>query len=175
MSIPARWPPGVTLTPAGEADIRPLQELAATIWREHYTAIIGAEQVEYMLGRRYTPDRIRDYFLKSDRWLDLLRSSGRPVGYCSHSIGEAPGEMTIEQLYLLESQRGRGLGKVMLAHVESSARRNDCRTLVLTVNRQNTASIDFYRAMGFLFREEAVFDIGGGFKMDDFVMEKRLD
>jgi hypothetical protein len=45
MSIPFRWPPGVSLTPVDEDGIVPLRELAATIWRRHYTAMIGAEQV----------------------------------------------------------------------------------------------------------------------------------
>ncbi|NCB47474.1 GNAT family N-acetyltransferase, partial [bacterium] len=32
-------------------DAAELAGLAETIWREHYTPIIGAEQVEYMLER----------------------------------------------------------------------------------------------------------------------------
>ena len=44
----------------------------------------------------------------------------------------------------------------------------------LTVNKGNTDSIAVYLKSGFVVREEAVFDIGSGYVMDDYVMEKRL-
>ena len=35
-----------------------ISALAGEIWREHYTPIIGAEQVEYMLAKFQTAERI---------------------------------------------------------------------------------------------------------------------
>jgi ribosomal protein S18 acetylase RimI-like enzyme len=61
-----------------------------------------------------------------------------------------------------------------LRHVEDRARALGCRTLMLTVNKLNTDSVAVYRKAGFTVREEAVFDIGNGYVMDDYVMEKRL-
>ena len=48
------------------------------------------------------------------------------------------------------------------------------RVLFLQVNKQNTGAIGFYAAAGFTIARGAVFDIGSGFVMDDYVMEKRL-
>jgi ribosomal protein S18 acetylase RimI-like enzyme len=39
--------------------------------------------------------------------------------------------------------------------------------LWLQVNKRNGGAIAFYRAAGFEVVREAVFDIGGGFVMDD--------
>ena len=174
MTLFPRLPPGFTLTPICEDEIPVLQELAATIWRHAYTGMITVEQIEYMLGSRYTPERIRAYLDHDDRGLLLLKQAGGPIGYCSHAVGADSTEMKLEQLYLLERFRGRGLGSAMLGHVETLARQFGCRSVVLTVNKQNIAAIGFYRAAGFAVRHEAVFDIGGGFVMDDYVMEKRL-
>ena len=62
----------------------------------------------------------------------------------------------------------------MLKHVEQRALALGCRGLVLQVNKQNGGSLAFYGKAGFTVREEAVFDIGQGYVMDDYVMEKRL-
>lgn len=167
-------PPGVTLDPLQAVDFPVLAELAAGIWRTHYTPIIGEEQVEYMLKGRYTPERLAAYLGASDRWLRVLRVQGKPAGYCSYALGPPEAEMKLQELYLHESRRGSGLGGFLLRHVEAEALRHGRRTLWLTVNRHNRGSIDFYRRSGYTVREEKRFDIGQGFVMDDYVMEKAL-
>lgn len=163
-----------TLDPLTEADFAAVAQLGETIWRAHYIGMITAEQVEYMLKGRYTPEKLRAYVDAKDRWLKLLRVEGRAVGYCSYSIGPTPQEMKLEQLYLLADLKGQGLGGLMLRHVEDEARAKGCASVWLTVNKHNTGSIAVYRKAGYAVREEAVFEIGNGFVMDDYVMEKRL-
>jgi ribosomal protein S18 acetylase RimI-like enzyme len=58
--------------------------------------------------------------------------------------------------------------------VEQRARSRGAERLVLQVNKQNAAAIAFYQRQSFTIREAAVFDIGNGFVMDDYVMEKPL-
>ncbi len=62
----------------------------------------------------------------------------------------------------------------MLGYVEKRPRELGRHTLVLQVNKRNTGAIAFYRRAGFEVVREAVFDIGAGFVMDDYVMGKRL-
>lgn len=156
------------------ADFEILARLAGVIWRAHYTKIIGSAQIDYMLAERYTPEKLRLYLNADDRWLMLLRIDSRAVGYCSYALTENPGEMKLEQLYLLPELQGKGLGRLMLRHVEEQARVLGRSTLVLQTNKRNVDAIAFYRKAGFTVREEAVFDIGNGFVMDDYVMEKVL-
>ena len=170
------------------ADFETLARLAEAIWRSHYTRIIGSAQIDYMLAERYTPERLRQYLNADDRWLMLLRidspTGTRAVGYCSYALAENPGEMKrpeikpremkLEQLYLLPELHGQGLGKLMLRHVEEQSSARGRSTLMLQTNKRNDIAIAFYRKAGFTVREEAVFDIGGGFVMDDYVMEKVL-
>jgi ribosomal protein S18 acetylase RimI-like enzyme len=156
------------------ADFENLARLGETIWRSHYTRIIGSAQIDYMLAERYTPDKLRLYLNADDRWLMLLRINGQAVGYCSYASTDDPNEMKLEQLYLLPELHGKGLGKLMLRHVEEQTRVRGCSTLTLQTNKRNAAAIAFYRKAGFTVREAAVFDIGNGFVMDDYVMEKVL-
>ena len=167
-------PSNARLDPMTEADFAIVADLGTTIWREHYSKIISMAQIDYMLTGRYAPDKLRAYLNATDRWLEVLRVAGKPSGYCSYALSDAPGELKLEQLYLLAECRGKGLGRYLLEHVEARARELGRNVLMLTVNKNNADSIAVYRKSGFTVREEAVFDIGNGFVMDDYVMEKRL-
>ena len=47
--------------------------------------------------------------------------------------------------------------------------------MFLYVNRKNETSISAYKSFGFAVTHSEVFDIGKGFVMDDFRMEKQID
>jgi ribosomal protein S18 acetylase RimI-like enzyme len=174
-------PADVTLTPAREPDFAVLRELADKIWRQHYAAIISVAQIDYMLAGRFSDEALRGHTQAADRWLELLWVSGMPAGYCAYELAgmgsnkRTPAAMKLGQLYMYESHRGMGLGRFMLGHVESRARELGCRSLWLQVNKRNTGAVGFYTAAGFEVVREAVFEVGGGFVMDDYVMEKRLN
>ena len=173
-------PVGVTLTPVVEPEFDVLRELAGTIWRQHYAGIITVAQIDYMLAGRFSDEALREHIQAADRWLELLRVGEKPVGYCGYELagmdgdGSAAVDLKLGQLYLLESHRGMGLGRHMLRHVEVRARELGRRALWLQVNKKNAAAMRFYRSAGFEVIRQAVFEIGGGFVMDDYVMAKQV-
>ena len=167
-------PSTTVLAPLAPADFDAVAALARRIWLEHYISIISKEQIEYMLGGRFTAANLARYVDARDRWFDVLRHDGAIVGYCSHALLPDPREVKLEQLYLLPELHGLGLGKRMMVHIESHARELGRDTLVLQVNKQNTKAASVYLRAGFEVREEAVVDIGQGYVMDDFIMQKRL-
>ena len=166
----------IRLDPLSEHDFDTVAKLADTIWRAHYASMISMAQIDYMLDGRYVPERMRQYLDSDQRWMWVLRVDGKPAGYCSCSLTDDDDDdaMKLEQLYLLSTHKGQGLGGAMLLHVEAHARALGRSRLYLTVNKGNTDSIAIYRRSGFVVREEAVFDIGNGYVMDDYVMEKPL-
>ena len=56
----------------------------------------------------------------------------------------------------------------------AEARKKGYKVLHLNVNRHNSAAIRAYERNGFHKANEMVTDIGGGFVMDDYIMEIRL-
>ena len=165
----------ISIAPVTAADHALLRDLAGRIWRQHYTGMIPATQIDFMLGERFRDDALHESRTADDRWLEILRVDGEAVGYCGSVLSPAePESLKLGQLYLLQAHRGQGLGRRMLEHVEARARSLGRRTIFLQVNKANAGSIAFYSAHGFTIREAAVFDIGGGFVMDDYIMEKRL-
>jgi len=162
----------VRLDAMNAADIETVAQLGKIIWHTHYSSIISPKQIEYMLSNRYSPENLRFYLNSGDRWLVLLRIDERAVGYFSYALTGRKDEMKVEQLYLLQEFQGRGLGSLMLRYVENEAHLRNISSLVLQVNKQNVSAIAFYRKAGFIVRNEAIFDIGNGFVMDDYVMNK---
>jgi ribosomal protein S18 acetylase RimI-like enzyme len=156
------------------ADFATVAALARAIWLAHYTTIISKQQIDYMLEGRFTDENLARYLDAPDRWMWVLRVDGVAVGYASCALTATPREMKLEQLYLLPALHGRGLGKLMMTWVEEQARARGCDTLMLQVNKQNTTASRVYFAAGFTVRAEAVFDIGNGYVMDDYILEKAL-
>ena len=74
---------------------------------------------------------------------------------------------------LSEFQR-RGFGTLLLNHVEAAARARGFRTVILAVNKKNEKAIAVYRKHGLTIRESVITEIGGGFRMDDYIMVKLL-
>ena len=163
----------ITLEPIRHSEINEIGNLARAIWREHFVKIISAAQIEHMLVGRYTEADLAPYIGGADRWFDVLRVAGEASGFL-RCLRTSADELKIEQIYLTKAQRGKGLGTLMLAHAEARARELGCRSMVLLVNRRNDDAIRAYRQSGFVVKEEQLVDIGNGFVMDDYLMQKTL-
>jgi diamine N-acetyltransferase len=164
----------IRLDPLTDRDFDTVARLADTIWRGHYGTLISMAQIDYMLDGRYTAENLGRYIDSDERWMRVLRVDGIAAGYCSWSLGTDSDEVKLEQLYLLPEHKGKGLGSLMMRTVEDGCRALGRSVLFLTVNKGNVEPIAIYRKSGFEVREEAVFDIGNGYVMDDYVMAKRI-
>jgi diamine N-acetyltransferase len=163
---------GVLIDSASPEHLAPIAALAQVIWRMHYPGIISHAQIEYMLARMYDLSVMRRE-LESGIAYERLLVDGALRGFAS--CGAAPAasdEFKLYKLYIHPDCQRQGLGALLLRHVESVARAHGCKTLALTVNRKNANALAAYRKHGFAIRESIVTDIGGGFVMDDYVMEK---
>lgn len=154
-------------------DIAEVAALAREIWTQHYVPIIGQAQVDYMLGRFQSKQAIADQVADTADYF-LVLAGDRPVGYFAVIPDPGTGRMMLSKIYVRESERGNGFGKAALRRAEDLCRTRGLGTLWLSVNRHNDASIRWYTRMGFRNAGPRVTDIGNGFVMDDFVMEKTI-
>lgn len=147
-------------------------DLAKIIWVDHYSPIIGLEQVNYMLGNFHSRKAIEDDIrIKGFKYF-LIQNNGRDVGYLSFKNEET--SLFLSKIYILSSERGQGLGKRALAFVRDQAKRRNVRSIRLTVNKNNSGSISAYERIGFQKTGEVKADIGQGYFMDDFSMEWKI-
>ncbi len=148
-----------------------IAELASEIWREHYPAIIGRGQTDYMLARYQSPAAIVAAMESGYRYC-LMRCGHRPVGYLAYRI--ADGALELSKLYLRAAFRGRGWGRSAFAWVEARARAAGVSQVYLRVNRHNHGSLAAYAACGYRRVRDVIDDIGGGYVIDDHIYAKEL-
>ena len=79
----------------------------------------------------------------------------------------------MSKLYLRKEVRGRGIARLVLEKLRTEAA--GLRGIYLTVNKENSGSIAVYRKLGFREIDAVKTDIGGGFYMDDYIMELPLE
>lgn len=155
------------------SDVTSVAELAQEIWREHFTPIIGSSQVEYMLEKFQSVEAISAQ-LEAGAEYYVTVVENEHVGYVGLVPDVLNKKMMISKIYLRNRARGSGTGNHMLDFIESECRKRSFNKLWLTVNRFNHGPVDWYSRKGFETVDEVNQDIGGGFFMDDYVMEKMI-
>lgn len=152
--------------------IAQVASLAEEIWTEHYASILSAEQIRYMVDAFQSAQAIEKQLTGQHYRYYLVKADGEAAGY----IGVQPGDgrLFLSKLYLRKAARGRGYARRMLAFVSGFCSGAELSGVWLTVNRLNRDSIAVYERLGFVKTREQVADIGNGYVMDDFIMEKIL-
>jgi ribosomal protein S18 acetylase RimI-like enzyme len=152
-------------------DAASIAGLARVVWTEHYTPIIGASQVEYMLQNIQSADKIAEKMADGEDYY-MAYLYGRLIGYMA--IKPEKDRMFLSKLYIEKAFRGRGIADRFIALLLDETRAARKNKISLTVNKNNINSIAVYKKMGFDIESELVSDIGGGFVMDDYVMVKKI-
>lgn len=156
---------------ATSKDIPLIRELTFKVWPQTYAAIISREQIEYMMEMMYSEASLLKQMNEGCRFI-IAYDNNEPVGFASCQETE-PSLFKLHKIYVLNSQQGKGTGKFMIEYLLNDIRQKGGSALQLQVNRHNKAR-NFYEKLGFVTIQEADFDIGNGYFMNDYVMEKKL-
>ena len=163
----------MTFEPANKNNIKALCVLARKIWTEHYTPIIGKAQVEYMLEKFHSEEAISNQIKNEGISYYLLKMKGKYVGYIAFQERNGKSELFLSKFYILSGHRGQGYGREAMEFIEKAAMDRNLGKIILTVNKNNCSAIKVYEKMGFEKKGSVVKDIGVGFIMDDYIMQKQ--
>ncbi|HET9408837.1 MAG TPA: GNAT family N-acetyltransferase [Candidatus Sulfotelmatobacter sp.] len=103
-------------------------------------------------------DLVRHGFGESPKFRALIAEwDGQPAGYALFfpwfSTWVGPG-LFLEDLFVRETFRGRGIGKALLARVSKIAVEEKCYGIHWEVLNWNEKAIAWYRSVGGIFRDE---------------------
>ena len=157
---------------AGRNDIEIIRTIAFEVWPVAYKSIISKEQIDYMLGRMYSPESLLHQMQNEGCEFLIAEESGHAVGFSSSAEIEKT-KFKLHKLYVLSTMHGKGYGALLLQEVCSRASKRGGISIELQVNKNNPA-YKFYLRNGFYKDRELVLDIGNGFVMDDFILTKSL-
>ena len=165
---------GILIKPVDSVqEISVVSDLAYKIWNAHYVSIIGQAQIDYMLEKYQSREAISRQINEENYEYFLVSSALIPVEY--FAIIEKPAEMFLSKIYVLESERGKGFGRIAINFLLSRCRAKNLKYIILTVNKYNLNTITAYEKMGFEKYGEIVADIGSGYVMDDIMMRLTVE
>ncbi len=154
-------------------ELQIVRDIAERIWPETFREILSSEQLTYMMRMMYAPE-VMEKELANGYHFDVLVIDGAPAGYVSYARYDVPETAKLHKIYLLSQFHRHGYGSWMLQHVIDRCREAGFRYLRLNVNKHNVRARASYLRNGFTDLESVKIDIGNGFYMDDFVMQKVL-
>ena len=155
----------------GQKEISIVAALAEEIWNDHFVPIIGKAQVDYMLDKFQSESAISKQIDEGFEYY-LLCIDGDNSGYIGLVPDPAESTLMISKIYVKKNYRGFGVGSEALGFIEEICRKRGLKKIFLTVNKYNASTIQWYLKKGFIKAYSEVKDIGGGFVMDDYIMEK---
>ncbi len=176
-----------------DSETEQLAELAEEIWNGYWPAIIGQAQTDYMVEhfqslpaiRKGMADQGYRYWLIADtdastdgvpanHLIDLGEGPVCVMGYTGGYAEADTNRFFISKIYLLPEARGHGYCSKTIAHYEQLCSDEGLGAMYLTVNKHNELGIRAYLGKGFETIDAVESDIGNGFIMDDYIMQKTL-
>ena len=155
-----------------DTQVREIADLAKVIWNEHFTPIIGKDQVDYMVEKFQSYPALKEQISEGYEYYQIF-SSGEFCGYTGIHPGE-DNRLLLSKLYLKKESRGHHLATGAFSFLKEICRERGYSAIWLTCNKHNDNSLGVYRHFGFEIIDTQEADIGGGFIMDDYIMEYKI-
>ncbi len=150
-----------------------IQDLAKRSWENAYAEILSQEQMKYMLENMYSEIEISAHLKNPNYHYYLIfdEKTNDYDGFLGFENHYEENTTKLHRIYLVPESKGKGLGKKTLEFLNEKVKEVGDNRIILNVNKYNLAQ-KFYVSQGYKVYDEGVFDIGNGFVMDDFLMEK---
>lgn len=137
--------------------LRKATEADVPLILEFIRALAAYEHLEHEAVAK--EDTVRDWlFCKQVAEVVIGEYEGEPVGFAlffynfSTFLGKAG--IYLEDLFVMPELRGKGLGKALLAYVAKLAVERGCGRVEWSCLDWNTPSIEFYKSMGAVAKDE---------------------
>ena len=159
----------VNILPAKtDAEIHEIAALAAEIWHQHFTPIIGEAQVNYMVDKFQSYPALRSQIKQDGSEYYQIHISHTFAGYIG--IHQEEDALFLSKLYIKKDCRGQHLATEALNFLIRLCEERGLKKIWLTCNKYNAHTLKVYDHLGFVITDEQVADIGNGFVMDDYIL-----
>ena len=142
----------MSIRPAREADIPALQELLKEILLVHHEARPDLFQAQ---GQKFSEEDLKEVLEKQDCPVFVYEEDGQVLGhlFCEIRVPDASVRkpvkaLFIEDLCVVQTARGKGIGQQLYQFALNYAREIGCYHLTLNVWNDNQGALQFYEKMG---------------------------
>lgn len=164
----------IEILDATEFHLPIIRSIAYRTWPETFESILTPDQIMYMLEQMYSIESLKDQTQNKGHQFIVVKIGPDYYGFSSIEPNySAQPQTKIHKIYVLPEAQGKGIGKALFAEITKRALQAGNQKLLLNVNRNNKAT-HFYQGIGFSIVDTEDIDIGNGYFMNDFVMEKSI-
>ncbi|WP_251178472.1 GNAT family N-acetyltransferase [Adlercreutzia agrestimuris] len=157
-------------------EIEDLATMAYEIWHEYWPAIIGEAQTNYMIENFQSLEAfVRDMSENAYEYWFLIDDAGNRVGYTGGHEEPETNRFFISKIYLRSDARGKGYARATVNFYNKLCHTRGLSAMYLTVNKHNELGVRAYKGTGFEVIDAVETDIGEGFIMDDYIMERPVN
>ncbi|MEG0027146.1 MAG: GNAT family N-acetyltransferase [Raoultibacter sp.] len=158
-----------------DQELRDVAAMATSIWHEYWPALLTEEQIDYMVDTMQSFEPIKHAIeTEGYRYWFILDEEKKRVGYTAARLDQSTNRLFISKIYLYKEDRGKHYATQVLCFYESLCQEEGLSSMYLTVNKHNELGCRAYTGRGFATIDSVQTDIGHGFIMDDFIMEKQI-
>jgi ribosomal protein S18 acetylase RimI-like enzyme len=147
-----------------------IEKLAKEILHEVYDPIIPSEHTDYFISKYQTAKVIEEQIADKNFTYYLLNFNTEVVGYLG--VQKLDTKLILSKLYVLQSFRGKKIGKTAMEFVFEYAKDNKIKTIELIANQQNPNAIEMYKKYGFEIVESMINTFPSGYTIKDYKLEK---
>jgi ribosomal protein S18 acetylase RimI-like enzyme len=156
-----------------KSELHIVSDLAHKIWPSTYSQIISIEQMTFMLNWMYSIETLEKSYETNHAFFAVF-DADQPLGFIDLELHNPnPHWMKLQKIYVLPEKQKLGIGLALMDYTVLFAQENNVKHITLQVNRNNKAVV-FYQKLGYYVVDEQDFDIGNGYFMNDFVLQKDL-
>ncbi len=134
------------IRPVRESDLPAIRDLLVETWHATYDAIYGVERVNEITDEWHSLPALKWRLDRPDAIFLVAEAEGR-IAAMAFAAPSGSLKAKLHQLYVSPTSQGRGLGRDLLAAVESEL--STVRTLELEVEEANAPARRFYERHGF--------------------------
>ncbi|MDR2191373.1 MAG: GNAT family N-acetyltransferase [Endomicrobium sp.] len=150
-----------------------VSKIAGEVWREHYSGIVPAPQIDYMLKKFQSASAVAKQIGEENYKYYLMQDGEK--NFCGYfAVVVRDDKLFLSKIYVKKESRQKGFAKKAVAFLAGEAKKLNLSAIELTVSRENKQSIEAYKKMNFETDGEINLDIGGGFFMNDYKMSLKV-
>ena len=162
----------VTIHKANREDLKDLQDVSRTTFKESFGEQNTREDMEKYLREKFSEEQLLLELDNHDSVFYIATIDGDVVGYLKLNTGKAQTELKdesgleIERIYVLNKFIGKGIGKQLFNLTLDIARQMKSHFIWLGVWEKNERALTFYHKNGFVEFDKHIFVLGDDHQTD---------
>lgn len=164
----------VAILANSDENFKSIRTIAEIVWPVTYEAILSKEQLDYMFEMMYSIKSLQEQSSVKNHQFIIAYENETPLGFASFEFNcDESNKTKVHKIYILPNLQGKGIGRKIIDFISNEALKQNNEAVYLNVNRYNNARF-FYEKIGFKIVDEVDIEIGNGYLMEDYVMEKEI-